>query len=278
MCVVNDFLVSDNRAVMDYEVLVMGFKEMARSVNVTTRSLPVEAFDCCAFKIMYESRSADVVSMNNVKAMCEFESLFVKAPTRPLYCKTAKAQGMNTDCDLEDTSLVGQFYDFSSDFACDDLNAETFEAAREAILTDDDSFFFGDSFKMGRSQYNLGGPLGPDTTNGKNFSSVLLDTGDPQYSYYEDFMVSVESIIFRKYGIDPEPMFSLPYHVGSIALNDDLSVRFFSQVLYNVQLDKSAMTDATFVVFAIILVYIFSYVHIVSITIRSPSTIKRSLL
>ena len=272
--VVNDFLVSDNEYVQDYEVMVMGFKDMAKSFNMTSRSRPVESFDCCSFKMIYESKSREVLSLSNMKAICEFERILVEDPTRPLFCKTSKAEGMQTICDPDENSLAAQFYDFSKDLDCGKLNEVQYEEALDDLSTAEENFHTEKTRRFARSQFTLGGPLGPDSTDGRAFTTLMLDPSDPQYKFYEKYYVSVESRIFKAYGVNPDPLFSLPYHIGSIPLNEDLSVRFFAQVLYNTQLDKSALTDATFVVFAIILVYIFSYFHIVSLQLCSMAVVQ----
>ena len=250
---------------LDYETILLGFLGIAESLNLTTRSQPVEVFDCCAFQILYESRSQQMLTFENMKDVCEFEKLFLEHPDYPLFCLTHDAQGANTKCLPERNSLASQFFDFSNVTNCQKLNETSYDALVGPIAADTDSFFRGDDSSLARSVLTLAGPLGADTTGNKAFGSLVIDQTDAQFVYYSDFFLDVEKQIFARYGIDPSPLFTSPYNSGSIAIGKDVNVRFLTRALYIVEIVRLSDNDVAFVAFAIILVYVFSYVHVVSI-------------
>lgn len=215
---------------------------------------------------MYEfdsSERADVFTQENVKAFCEFESFFLNHPDYPLYCKTADPKGYNTSCDPQDSSVVSIFYDTSqASLACELLD-QAYIDSKLSLLEESESSFVGNDGNLLRSKLEVAGPLGADSTFDKDFGSIIISTTGEQYAIFRDFFVSVQELIFLSFDLDIDPLFSSPYHVTNIPINVNSRVRFYSEPLYQLDTIRTGEKDVSFVVFAILLVYAFSYNHVV---------------
>lgn len=251
---------------IEYETVLLGLFALGKSLNLTARSQLVEVFDCCGFQILYEARSREVLSIENVKAICEFEKLFLQHSDYPLFCLTTEAKGVDSFCVPQTQSLASQFYDFSNATDCSSLTESRYNETVSPLISGREVFFLGDDRSIARSLLNLAGPLGADTTKGNAFGSLLVDQTGDQFEFYADFFANIEKSIFASYNIQANQLFNTPYNSRSISISDDIEVRYYSTPLYGAEVLRLADSDVAFVTFAIALVYVFSYFHVVSLS------------
>lgn len=254
-----DWYISGDSRVEDYETVILALAETAMTFNLTSRSRFVDSYQCCSIKMIYQSPHT-ILTLENVQDICEFEKLIFEDPQYPLYCRTDSPQGNLTKCSTMSTSLAGSFYDFSAPVDCAALNESEFQRKLSSInhpVWEENSTL--------RSQITLGGPLGSDTTQDTAFTSLVGDVTEKQFSYYSRFYKSIEEAIFVKYAVPSPGLFETPYHMRSLPLGKDVTARFYAYPIYVLEFTRTADKDVTFVIFAILLVYGFSYLHVVSL-------------
>ena len=260
---VYDWFISDDSSVIDFETVALGISEAAQSLNITSRSQYVDGFECCRFELIYEAQG-QVFTLANLQEICEFEQLVFQNPDYPLLCKTDDARGNETRCSIEPSSLSHAFYDFNYPVACASLNESSFNESLAALYSHrQGSFFTGENGGSAVSRIVLGGPLGADSTGGKSYETLVAYGSEEQFVYYKDFFLSMEKSIFARYGVEQSPSFSTPYSMKKLPIGNGLKVRFYTYALFVEELSRVANNDITFVLFAIVLVYCFSYFHVV---------------
>lgn len=227
--------------------------------------------------IMYEwadkSRTDDIVTPENLEAICEFEKLIFGDPDFPLFCVTEEAKGLDTECDLSTLPLLTTaFYqNVSAEMDCTPPSVDEINFIKLFLLFGDQTKFFFDvaveesvaanSLKL-RSTLPVGGPLGPDSTNGKaEFLTPIKDDVDESYPFYQDFFVKVQKKLDNYVGVADTLLqtgYATPALIGG---EKQLEVRYYSIPWEDYEFDLLYPTEFVIVFFSIIVVGFIMFYH-----------------
>jgi len=225
-----------------------------------------------------EERTDDIITAENVQRMCKFERVITDTDEYRKFCflQSNPPLGGNSICESGGVSIAQMFYPGDAATTCELLDDVTFASIKETLFGSIPNFFWEARFadlalddpsrvpKRSRSLIYIAGPLGSDTTeDGTSYPAIpddMFSKTDPQLKEYNKFWQSAEEDLLEYLELE-NSFFRSAYDKGGAQLGGGLTVRYATDPLRELELERLVATDSVMVSGAVLFVGLVVYLH-----------------